>query len=31
VADALDVHVNTVGRDLQFAEAWIHRALRGEP
>jgi RNA polymerase sigma-70 factor, ECF subfamily len=31
VAEALDVHVNTVARDLVFAEAWIHRELRREP
>ncbi len=31
VAGALEVHVNTVRRDLQLAEAWIHRHLRGEP
>jgi RNA polymerase sigma factor (TIGR02999 family) len=30
IAAALDVHVNTVGRDLQFATAWINRRLRGE-
>jgi len=30
VARVLDVHVNTVARDLKFAEAWIHRHLRGE-
>jgi RNA polymerase sigma factor (TIGR02999 family) len=27
IADALDVHVNTVARDLRLAEAWIHRQL----
>ncbi len=31
VAGSLGVHVNTVGRDLRVAEAWIHRHLRGEP
>jgi RNA polymerase sigma factor (TIGR02999 family) len=29
VAHALDVHVNTVTRDLRFAEAWLQRRLRG--
>jgi RNA polymerase sigma-70 factor, ECF subfamily len=28
VADALAVHVNTVARDLRFAEAWIHKYMR---
>ena len=28
VAEVLEVHVNTVGRDLRLAEAWIHRHLR---
>jgi RNA polymerase sigma factor (TIGR02999 family) len=28
VAEALDVHVNTVARDLRLAEAWLHRHLR---
>jgi RNA polymerase sigma factor (TIGR02999 family) len=27
VAEALGVHVNTVGRDLRFAEAWIQRHM----
>ncbi len=31
VVEALEVHVNTVRRDLSLAEAWIHRHLRGEP
>ena len=30
IAIVLDVHVNTVARDLKLAEAWIHRHLRGE-
>lgn len=30
IAQALSVHVNTVGRDLRLAEAWIHRHLRDE-
>ena len=30
VARVLDVHVNTVARDLKLAEAWIHRHLCGE-
>jgi RNA polymerase sigma factor (TIGR02999 family) len=30
VAQALEVHVNTVARDLRLAEAWIHRHVRGE-
>ena len=28
IANVLDVHINTVGRDLKLAEAWIHRHLR---
>ncbi|MEL6184563.1 MAG: ECF-type sigma factor [Myxococcota bacterium] len=28
IAAALDVSVNTVGRDLRFARAWLTRALR---
>jgi RNA polymerase sigma factor (TIGR02999 family) len=27
IAQLLEVHVNTVARDLRFAEAWIHRRL----
>lgn len=27
IARVLDVHVNTVARDLTFAKAWIHRRL----
>jgi RNA polymerase sigma factor (TIGR02999 family) len=27
IADVLDVHVNTVARDLRLAEAWLHREL----
>jgi RNA polymerase sigma-70 factor (ECF subfamily) len=27
IAGILDVHVNTVARDLKFAEAWIHRHM----
>lgn len=27
VAEVLELHVNTVARDLRFAEAWIHRHL----
>jgi RNA polymerase sigma factor (TIGR02999 family) len=30
IARALDVHVNTVARDLELAEAWIHRAMTTE-
>jgi RNA polymerase sigma factor (TIGR02999 family) len=30
IAEALDVHVNTVARDLRFSEAWIRRHLSGE-
>ena len=30
IAPVLDVHVNTVARDLSFAKAWIHRRLAGE-
>lgn len=29
IADALAIHVNTVARDLRFAQAWIHRRLQG--
>ncbi len=29
IAASLDVHVNTVLRDLKFAKAWIHRRLSG--
>jgi RNA polymerase sigma factor (TIGR02999 family) len=28
VANVLDVHVNTVSRELKLAEAWIHRKMR---
>jgi RNA polymerase sigma factor (TIGR02999 family) len=28
IAAALGVHVNTVARDLRFAETWLHRFLR---
>jgi RNA polymerase sigma-70 factor, ECF subfamily len=28
IALALEVHVNTVARDLKLAEAWLHRALQ---
>ncbi len=28
IAEVLEVHVNTVARDLRLAEAWIHRHLR---
>lgn len=28
IANALDVHINTVARDLKLAEAWLHRHLR---
>lgn len=28
VAQVLDVHVNTIARDLRLAEAWIHTHLR---
>lgn len=27
IAEVLEVHVNTVMRDLRFAEAWLHRYL----
>jgi RNA polymerase sigma factor (TIGR02999 family) len=30
VAQTLEVHVNTVGRDLRLAEAWLHQRLHGE-
>lgn len=29
IAAVLEVHVNTVGRDLRLAEAWLHRHLQG--
>jgi RNA polymerase sigma factor (sigma-70 family) len=29
-AEALGISVATVGRELRFAEAWLHKALRGE-
>jgi RNA polymerase sigma factor (TIGR02999 family) len=29
IATALDVHVNTVARDLKLGQAWLLRALRG--
>jgi RNA polymerase sigma factor (TIGR02999 family) len=29
IASVLEVHVNTVARDLKFAEAWIHRHMTG--
>jgi RNA polymerase sigma factor (TIGR02999 family) len=28
IAEVLDVHVNTVARDLRLAEAWLHRQLQ---
>lgn len=28
VAEVLEIHVNTVARDLKLAEAWIHRHIR---
>lgn len=28
IAEVLEVHVNTVARDLRLAEAWLHRALQ---
>ncbi len=28
VAQVLEVHINTVARDLRVAEAWLHRRLR---
>ncbi len=28
MADVLGVHVNTIGRDLRLAEAWLHDQLR---
>jgi RNA polymerase sigma factor (TIGR02999 family) len=28
IAAALGVHVNTVARDLRFAQAWLHRQMR---
>ena len=30
IAAALDVHVNTVARDLRFAQAWLYRHMRDE-
>ena len=30
IAEALEIHVNTVARDLRFAEAWIQRHLEAE-
>jgi RNA polymerase sigma factor (TIGR02999 family) len=30
IAAVVDVHVNTVARDLKLAEAWLHRHLRDE-
>jgi RNA polymerase sigma factor (TIGR02999 family) len=30
VAEVLSVHVNTIGRDLRMAEAWLHRHLHGD-
>jgi len=30
IAEALGVHVNTVGRDLRLGEAWIQRHIRGD-
>jgi len=30
IAGVLDIHVNTVARDLKFAEAWIHRHMTHE-
>lgn len=27
IADVLDVHVNTVGRELRFSEAWLRRFM----
>jgi len=30
IAQVLDLHVNTVARDLRVAEAWIHRHVRAE-
>lgn len=29
IAQVLDIHVNTVARDLRMGEAWLHRHLRG--
>jgi len=28
IAEALELHVNTVASDLRLGEAWIHRHLR---
>jgi RNA polymerase sigma factor (TIGR02999 family) len=28
IAEVLEIHVNTVARDMRFAEAWLHRRLR---
>ena len=30
IAKALDVHVNTVARDLRIGEAWLRRHMRGD-
>jgi RNA polymerase sigma-70 factor, ECF subfamily len=30
IAEILEIHVNTVARDLRLAEAWIHRHLRAD-
>jgi RNA polymerase sigma-70 factor (ECF subfamily) len=30
IATALDVHVNTVGRDLKLAQAWLYRQMRSD-
>ncbi len=30
IASVLDVHVNTVARDLKLAEAWIQRHLEAD-
>jgi len=30
IAQALELHVNTIARDLRLAEAWIHRQLSAE-
>mgnify|MGYP001006374194 CR=1 FL=1 len=27
IATALEIHVNTVARDLRFAQAWLQRAM----
>ncbi len=31
IAQALDISVATVGRELRMAQAWLHRAMSGEP